>query len=339
MNNIDNFTGEFLTSCNSGPIITQQSNLIKILKLVTRIANTEANVVIFGETGTGKELIAHALHFYNNKRKNKLFIPINCSAFNDNLLESELFGHVRGAFTGANTDKAGLFEYGNGGTIFLDEVCEMSGRLQIKLLRILQTGEYNQVGSPEIKRCNVRFLAATNRNLEQLIKEGKFREDLYYRLNVLEIYLPPLRERKCDIICLARHFLRTYCNKYGKESLSLSSDVEKALLSYNFPGNVRELENIIQRSVIMTDGKLIEMSHLPNKLQINCEADATKKGIPKDFKISKKNIVEKFERTYVTDCLIYSQGNITKAANCAGIDVKNFSNKMKRYNIGQHYFK
>ncbi|NIT72171.1 sigma-54-dependent Fis family transcriptional regulator, partial [candidate division KSB1 bacterium] len=236
-------------------IVGHDPKIVEILKLVSQIANTEATVLIQGESGTGKELIARALHS-NGRRKCQPFIPINCGALPENLLESELFGHVRGAFTGAIKNKRGWFACADGGTIFLDEVHEMSPGLQVKLLRVLQTGQYSPVGSTEISTCDMRVIAATTKNLTRMIREDQFRGELYYRLNVIDIKLPPLRDRKCDIALLIQHFLKFFHTKYGKENLRISRDAESLLLSYTYPGNVRELENIIERAVVLAEGRV-----------------------------------------------------------------------------------
>ena len=318
-------------------IVGHHPKMIKNLKLVSQIADTDATVLIQGESGTGKELIARALH-YNSKRQDSPFVTINCGALPESLLESELFGHVKGAFTGAIKDKPGWFESANGGTIFLDEVCEMTCALQVKLLRILQTGDYTPVGSTESRKCDVRFIAATNNDLLDLVHEGKFREDLYFRLNVIDIDLPPLRERKSDIPLLSQHFINLYTIKYDKEDVDISKDTQSLLMSYNFPGNVRELENIIQRCVTLAENHVIKPDHLPSSLY--------GQGNPihfvkthSCFKTAKQRVVEEFEKEYIADCLKASSGHISEAAKSAGIDVKNFYEKMKKYGIDAHSFK
>jgi len=318
-------------------IVGHHPKMVQILKMVAQIANTEATILIQGESGTGKELIAHALHNHSC-RKDKPFMPINCGALPANLLESELFGHVKGSFTGAVKDKQGWFERAEGGTIFLDEVSEMTSELQVKLLRILQTGEYSQVGSTEIRYCNVRIVGATNQDLQILVREGKFREDLYYRLNVIKIELPPLRYRKSDIPLLANHFLTIFSDKYEKSGLNLSRDAEVCLLVYDFPGNVRELENIIQHAVILADGKSIEPNHLP--LGVNIEKTNTKLKPPlSTFKVAKQRLIEKFEQEYIVDCLKATKGNISRAAETAGIHFTSFYSKMVKYGIAPYTFK
>ncbi len=319
-------------------IIGHHPKIVEILKLVAQVANTNATVLIQGESGTGKELIARAFH-YNSRRKEKPLVPINCAALPEHLLESELFGHVRGAFTGAIKGTAGWFERADGGTIFLDEVNDMSLALQVKLLRILQTGEYSRVGSTEIRHSDVRVVAATSQDLQTLVKEGKFREEVYYRLNVIDLWLPPLRDRKCDIPLLARHFLGLYGAKYGKQNLRLSSEAEVLLLAYDFPGNVRELENIIQRAVVLSEGEFIEPHHLPTSVYREWTASALKEKKSSTFKVAKQHAVEQFERDYIIDCLKSTRGNISRGAQVAGIDVKNFYEKMTKYGIDPHSFK
>jgi transcriptional regulator with GAF, ATPase, and Fis domain len=318
-------------------IVGHDPKMVAILKLVAQIADTDATVLIHGESGTGKELVARALHF-NSSRKDKPFVPINCGALPENLLESELFGYVRGAFTGAIKDKTGWFECSAGGTIFLDEVNEMTPALQVKLLRVLETGEYSRVGDTQIRYGDVRVVAATNKDLQELVKAGKFREELYYRLNVIEIVLPPLRDRKGDLPFLVQHFLKCFAGKYHKENLRLSPDAEAMLWVYDFPGNVRELEHIIQRAAVLAEGEFIEPCHFPANL-LGPGATAISKDKPSIFKIAKRQVIEKFEREYLMDCLRATQGNISHAAQMAGIDFKNFHIKMTKYGIDAHAFK
>lgn len=318
-------------------IITNSPKMLEILKLVSQVANTDATVLIQGESGTGKELISQAIH-YNSSRKNKSFVPINCGALPENLLESELFGHVKGAFTGANSDKAGWFETANGGTLFLDEVGEMAPSLQVKFLRVLQTGEFSRVGSRKIGQVDVRIITATNQNLKQLVAEGKFRKDLYYRLNVIEIDLPPLRDRKCDIPVLANHFIDLYCTKYKKKRIQLSRGTESALLTYNFPGNIRELENAMQRAVTLAEENIILPQHLPSGIsQIQTTNGKTTKF--STLTEAKRHATQQAEREFVCDCLRTTKGHIRDAAKMAGIDASNFHKIMKKYEINFLDFK
>jgi len=318
-------------------IVGSHPQMLDLLKLVSQIADSDAIVLIQGESGSGKELIARALHF-NSSRRNKPFVPINCGALSENLLESELFGHVRGAFTGAINEKTGWFESANGGSIFLDEVGEMSPALQVKLLRVLQTGEYCRVGESKIRYTDVRIIAATNKNLKQLVEEDNFREDLYYRLNVFDLLVPPLRERKSDIPLMIDHFLQNYKEKYEKEYLTISREAHTVLLAYDYPGNCRELENIIQHALLLAEGKYIEVNNLPRRL-LPGGTKFTSNAKLSPFKISKQNMIEKFELDYIIDCLKTCNGNISRAATIAGINVKNFYQKMTKYDIDAHAYK
>lgn len=314
-------------------IVGEHPSIRKILQVVDQVADTKATVLITGETGTGKELIAHALHKKSSRRE-QAFVPINCGALPEALLESELFGHVRGAFTGATHNKAGWFERADGGTIFLDEISEMSPALQVKVLRILQSGEFAPLGSTQIRHCDVRITAATNKDLARLADAGEFRQDLFYRLNVITIEMPPLRQRKTDISLLAEHFLRQLSELYNKRKLSLSEQVKHRLLSYDFPGNVRELENIIERAVILCQSDVIDVEHLP----VLMPAPNSEQTAVRSFREAKQKMVEKFEREFLSDCLQKSGGNISKAARNANIDFKNFHTKMKKYNIDPKRF-
>lgn len=318
-------------------IIGCHPKMVEVLKTITQVADTDATVLIQSESGTGKELIAHAIHA-NSRRMEKPFIPVNCAALPESLLESELFGHVRGAFTGAVKDKPGLFERADGGTIFLDEVGDMPLPLQVKLLRILQTGEYSLLGSPEIRFCDVRVIAATSQDLALLVQSGRFREELYYRLNVIDIIIPPLRERKSDLPLLIANFLKIYGDKYQKEHLKLSSEAENLIQQYDYPGNVRELENIIQRAIILGKGDTIHAVDLPVALQTR-KAGNAQPSPHLGFKEAKEHAVQNFERQYLSSCLESTKGNITKAARLAGMNIKNFHTKMKRYQIDPHYYK
>lgn len=317
-------------------IVGEHPSMLEIFDLISQIADTDATVLIQGESGTGKEVIARALH-ENSRRKPHPFVAINCAAVHENLLESELFGHVRGAFTGAVEDKIGWFERAHGGTIFLDEVSEMSAALQAKLLRVLQTGEFSRVGSTATRHCNIRVVAATNKNLPGLVEEGRFRHDLYYRLNVIWIEVPPLRQRQSDILLLAQHFIEDFGNKYNKKHLRLTPQVKAELLKYDFPGNVRELENIIQRAVILANQDEIDVQHLPARLGAERQATLSDDNM-RTFKMAKQRLLENFERSFIIDRLTESQGNISQAARDASMDVKNFYTKMKRYGIDPKLF-
>jgi len=318
-------------------IIGHHPKMVEILRLVARIADSDATVLIQGESGTGKELVAQALH-YNSHRRDKPFIPVNCGAIPEQLLESELFGHVRGAFTGAVADKVGWFDRANGGTIFLDEVSDMSPALQVRLLRVLQTCEYARVGSTEIRHCDVRVVAASSRDLRELIREGNFREEVYYRLNVIDIQLPPLRERKSDVILIAHYYLNIFGAKQGKPNLKLSQAATNILAAYDYPGNIRELVNIIQRAVVLSEGDMVDVQHLPPNI-LPPAIHKNGKAHPASFRLAKQRVLEDFERRYIIDCLCTASGNITQASNIAGMHVKNFFVKMKAHGIEPNEFK
>src|SRR5262247_3476915 len=242
-------------------IVGSSTALTRVLGIVKKVAKSNTTVLIRGETGTGKELIAGAIH-HNSLRANRNFVKVNCAALQENLLESELFGHEKGAFTGADKQRVGRFEQADGGTLFLDEVGDMSANTQAKILRVLQEHEFERLGGTRTLRCDVRVITATNRNLPQMVANGQFREDLYYRLNVVSIEMPPLRERKDDVAALATFFLRRFASELKKRVDGLSPDAQKLLMRYNWPGNIRELENSIERAVLLTEGPLLTSADL-----------------------------------------------------------------------------
>ncbi len=246
-------------------IIGQSGSLAQVFRMLKKVAPSDSTVLVTGESGTGKELLVRALHSYS-ERADKPFVPINCGAIPRELLESELFGHEKGAFTHAIRTRLGRFEMADGGTIFLDEIGEMDLSLQVKILRVLQEKEIERVGGSGVKKVDVRIVAATNRDLEGEVTLGKFREDLYYRLNVIPLHLPPLRERAGDVLLLVRHFLQKFCQKKKREILSLSPLVASILMAYQWPGNVRELENFMERLSILADGPQVEVEDLPQKI-------------------------------------------------------------------------
>lgn len=321
------------------PLIGHHPKILKIMELVAQVADTQATVLIEGDTGTGKELIARALHF-NSSRAGKELVAINCGALPDNLLESELFGYVRGAFTGANSDKKGKFEIANNGTIFLDEIGEMPQRLQVKLLRILQSGEYSPVGSEQTKRCDVRVIAATNKDLKELVAKGEFRNDLYYRLNIVRLVLPPLVERRADILVLAEHFLQKYRQRVNKPLLTFSRATTQYLLNYEYPGNVRELENIVERATILARGTQIEPEDLEDEVRSNFSGTSLATDFSRlSFKDAKIKVVQQFERIYISQALAEAHGVIRQAARIAQMDVKNFHDKMTKLGVQAGEFK
>ncbi len=250
---------------NTSGIIGQSTTLADVFRILGKVAPTDSTVLVTGESGTGKELLVRALHA-NSCRADKPFVPINCGAIPKELLESELFGHEKGAFTHAIRSRPGRFELADGGTIFLDEIGEMELSLQVKILRVLQEKEIERVGGSGCKKVDVRIVAATNRDLEAEVEAGHFREDLYYRLNVIPLHLPPLRERGGDVLLLARHFLDHFCRKKARPPLGLAPDTRRILAAYAWPGNVRELENFMERLSILVDGAVVQPSDLPRKI-------------------------------------------------------------------------
>lgn len=284
---------------NSGP-------LRQVYEQVTQVARTNTTVLLRGESGSGKELIAHAIH-YNSLRANKPFIKVSCAALPETLIESEMFGYEKGAFTGAQGRKKGRFELAAGGTLFLDEIGDLNVSTQIKLLRVLQEREFERLGGTETIKVNVRLIAATNKNMEQAIANGEFREDLYYRLNVFTIFMPPLRERKSDVLLLADHFLEKYAREHGKSIKRISTPAIDMLVSYHWPGNVRELENIVERAVLVCEGDVIHGHHLPPTLQ-------TAEGSGTVTQLSLEATVGAFERDIIMDALKTTRGNRKRAA-------------------------
>ena len=337
LNRVNQLEAELRGKYRFEAIIGHHPSMVKILKLVAQIANSDATVLITGESGTGKELLANALH-YNSNRKTAFFVPINCGALPENLLESELFGHVKGAFTGAINDTIGFFEKANGGTIFLDEVSEMSPALQVKLLRVLQTGEFSPVGSSDIRKSDVRVVAATNQDLKKMVDANNFREDVYYRLNVVDLEVPPLRERRSDIPLLLQHFLKIFNGKSDLPPKQLSQQAENLLRVYDFPGNVRELENAIQRAVTLCEGEVIEVQHLPRSIDRG-EDNRSTSNKPITLTAIKRHAADQAEGIAIEEALRGSQGNISQAARMLDVDVSNFHKAMRRHGIDAHEFK
>ena len=297
----------------------------QVYEEVERVAATATTVLIRGESGTGKELIAQGIH-YNSPRAKKPFIKVNCAALPETLVESELFGHERGAFTGAAGRRKGRFELASGGTLFLDEIGELSAAIQVKLLRVLQEREFERVGGTEPVRVDVRVITATNRDLEKAVAAGSFREDLYYRLNVFPIFLPPLRERTSDVLLLADHFAEKYSQEHGRPIKRISTPAIDLLTRYHWPGNVRELENIIERAVLMADGEVIHGHHLPPTLQT---AEATGTVVS----TSLGGAVGAFERSLIEDALKTTRGNRARAARLLSTTERVINYKVKKYGI------
>lgn len=302
-----------------------------VLDVVTRVAPTDSTVLVSGESGTGKELLSRALH-YCSLRAGGPFLSVNCAAFPEALLESELFGYAKGAFTGAHQSKLGLIEVCNRGTFFLDEIGEISPEMQVKLLRVLEDGKVLPVGATEPKKVDVRFICATNKDLEEEVAAGRFRADLYYRINVLPITLPPLRERRKDIPLLAAHFLVKYSKKIGRPIRSISESVQERLVSHHWPGNVRELENTIQRAVTLARGDTLEdMSLIPKGV---ARAAGNEPVLPAEG-IDLESVLADLERSYLHAALERCNGHLTNAAKLLGISFRAIRYKTKKYGMGR----
>jgi len=307
-------------------IIGESGQMLEVVSLVRRVAPSEASVLIRGESGTGKELIAKAIHFASPRAAGPL-IRINCAALPETLLESELFGHEKGAFTGALATRKGRFELADEGTLFLDEIGDLPLHLQAKLLRVLQEREFERVGSSQSIRVNVRILSATHRDLEALLKVGQFREDLYYRLNVVTILLSPLRERRQDLPLLIDHFLRVFAEKNGKRIRGFTHEARETLLRYDYPGNVRELENLVERAVVLTRDEVISKDDLPLMVQ------PPEKGAEEEGGSSLTAAVEGMERQMIREALARSGGVQTRAAEMLGISERALRYKLKKYGL------
>ncbi len=308
-------------------IIGRSPRMQRIFRFVSKIAPTESAVLLTGESGTGKELLARSIHF-QSRRAHRPILTINCGALPENLLESELFGHVRGAFTGATTDKKGLFEQADGGTLFLDEVGELTPPSQVKLLRALQDGEIRRVGSNHAVRVDVRIISATNRNLREAMQKGVFREDLYYRLNVFQIEIPPLRERREDIPLLAGYFLDRYAARMHKTLTGFSEEAQYRLMRYDYPGNVRELENALQRAVALAEDDVVRPEDLPPVMR---QAQHPRLEAPKEaLRVPDGLTLEDVEAMYIQRTLEQTGGNASEASRRLGISRSTLWRKLKR---------
>jgi DNA-binding NtrC family response regulator len=308
-------------------IIGESEKMKDLFDVVRSIAETDVTVLIQGETGTGKELIAKAIH-YNGPRKVKRFVSINCGALTETLLESELFGHEKGAFTGASAQRKGIFEVAHGGTLLLDEIADISPSTQIKLLRVLQEGEFQRVGGSDSIKVDVRIIAATNQKLGDLVKDGRFRQDLYYRLHVFPIVVPPLRERADDIPLLVSQIIEKRKQNINKRISGISPQATASLIAHDWPGNVRELENVIQRMMVVCKGEVLDLQDLSAEIR-GKEVEA--KPSPKDLKEMSRESAEIVEKRAISDALLNTEGNITKAAKSLGISRATLQNKMKLY--------
>jgi len=305
-------------------IIGNSEALYKVFTVMEKVIPSKSNILITGESGTGKGLVAQAIH-ESGPRKDKPFISINCGAIPENLLESELFGHKKGAFTSAVEDKKGLITMANGGTLFLDEIGELPSSLQVKLLHVIQTKELTPVGDTRVITVDIRIIAATNADLMQRVKEGKFREDLYYRLNVIEIRMPALRERRDDIPVLIKHYLQIFAKEADKSIKDIDYEAMQALLAYDWPGNIRELRNTIERATVLEDGELITIHDLPDKFRtMDIEGVSTS---------SLRQALDDFERDYIRRSLAENKGNKETAATKLGIDLATLYRKLKKLRI------
>ncbi len=314
-------------------LVGHSPKMLRIYELIKQVGGTKTNVLISGESGTGKELVARAIHQLS-PRAGEPFVTINCSAIPDSLMESELFGHVKGAFTGAVSNKKGLFETAQGGTVFLDEIGDLAPFIQVKLLRVIQEREFLRVGEAKTSSVDVRLISATNKDLEQEIIQGRFREDLFYRLNVVHLHLPPLRERREDVPLLAQYFLEKYSKELGKNVQTISSYALDALINYNFPGNVRELENIIERSVALENSSII----LPESLVLSEFKQEGKAKEPLSFSLTPAGMdlegyLSQIEKDLIQQALRLSDGRIKKAAEFLNLSFRSMRWKIQKYNL------
>jgi DNA-binding NtrC family response regulator len=318
-------------------IVGSSPQMQAVYRLIAQCAPTSSTILITGESGTGKELIARAIH-YNSLRKDKPFVPVDCNALSENLLESELFGHVKGAFTSAVTNKKGMFEVADSGTLFLDEIGNISLSIQAKLLRVLQEREFRAVGDTRTQTANFRLITATNKDLNAMVAAGTFRDDLFYRINIFPIHAPALRERKDDIPPLAYHFLKQFSAELGKKITDISEGALSTLVNYSWPGNVRELENIMHRAAILTNDNVIRQAHLvnivdPSRLQADLTVPRTGDELKRVKKAAREKSVEEIEKQFVLEALKRNDWNVTKSAEETGMQRPNFQALMKKYAI------
>jgi len=317
-------------------IIGASPQMQSVYRLIAKCAPTSSTVLLTGESGTGKELIARAIH-YNSLRKDKPFVAVDCNSLSENLLESEMFGHVKGAFTGAVANKRGMFELADNGTLFLDEIGNITLSTQAKLLRVIQEHEFKAVGDTRTQTANFRLITATNKDLKAMVEDGTFREDLYYRINIFPITVPPLRERQDDIPALAFHFLRAFSEELGKDVEEFSEGALSVLMNYGWPGNVRELENTIHRAVILASDKMVRQAHLVNIVDMVAQPDVdvprTSDELKKIKKTAREKSVEGIERLFVLEALKRNAWNVTKSAEETGMQRANFQALMKKYGI------
>jgi two-component system response regulator HydG len=310
-------------------IIGTSAPMRQVVQTMRQIAASNISVLITGESGTGKELIAQAIH-NGSKRARKAFVPLNCAGLSESILEDELFGHVRGAFTGAEKDREGRFEYAHGGTLFLDEVGDMPLSMQAKLLRVLESGEVVRLGANEPRHVDVRLVSATNRHLEQMVKDGTFRQDLYYRIRAVELRLPPLRERRDDVPLLVRHYVQHYAQQIDKPTPIVAEDVQLALTQFDWPGNVRQLMNVVQSAVVVAEGDRIEMRHLPPEVRQTAGGDASPASLQTTTEIVS---LDQMEKHAIRNALRITAGNREQAAKMLGIGERTLYRKLKEYGL------
>jgi len=317
-------------------IIGSSPQMQNVYRLIAKCAPTNSTVLLTGESGTGKELIARAIH-YNSLRKDKPFVPVDCNSLSENLLESEMFGHVKGSFTGAVANKKGMFEIADNGTLFLDEIGNISLPTQAKLLRVIQEREFKAVGDTRTQSANFRLISATNKDLKAMVAGATFREDLFYRINIFPIQIPPLRERRDDIPALAFHFLNVFSEELGKKVTEFSEGAMSAIVNHDWPGNVRELENTVKRAVILATDKVIRQAHLSNIMDMSprLDLDVPKTGdeLKRIKKVAREKSVENIEKRFVIEALKRNAWNVTKSAEETGMQRANFQALMKKYDI------
>jgi DNA-binding NtrC family response regulator len=334
-----------------GLFIGASKLFVDVIEKIPRLSACDATVLISGETGTGKDLYARAIH-YHGPRKGKPFVPVNCAALPDHLVENELFGHAKGAFTGAGQEHKGLLAEAEGGTLFLDEINSLNLSAQGKLLGFLQDREYRPLGSSKHRTVDVRIIAATNSDLKYMVQARQFREDLFHRLNVLSVFIPPLRERIEDVASLAHHFLTVYGRQHDRTDLRLSGEALHKLLGHEWPGNVREMEGVIQRAVILSSSSILQPADidLPSEISQACskasgrgqgEGEVVSSSLPSEessFHNKKLQIIEQFERTYLTNLLVAHQGNITQAAKSAKKERRSFQRLLRKHGLDRRAF-
>jgi transcriptional regulator with PAS, ATPase and Fis domain len=317
---------------NSGELVAVSGAMMKVLETIKKVSRSDSTAIIYGESGTGKELVAKAIHYNSNRRNNKI-VAVNCGAIPEELLESELFGHEKGAFTGAIRSRTGRFELAQGGTIFLDEIGDMSPSLQVKLLRVIQEKVFERVGGVQTIKADIRIISATNQNLEKAVEEKRFREDLFYRINVIPIHLPPLRERRSDIPLLTRHFLKKFKNLNNKDGIEITDDAMKILMDYTWPGNVRELQNLVERIVVLKESGEITSADLPDKILSSVKRNLSIKEndeLP-DEGIDLGRTMESLEKSLIFKALKKSHGVKSEAAKLLKINRTTLVEKLKRY--------